>query len=54
MTDQPASQDKHALSHSLLQAIRGVLMQARSQLQQTVNQAMVQTYWQVGRADCGA
>lgn len=49
MTDQPASQDKHALSHSLLQAIRGVLVQARSQLQQTVNQAMVQTYWQVGR-----
>ncbi len=49
MTDQPASQDKHALSHSLLQAIRGVLVQARSQLQQTVNQAMVQTYWQVGQ-----
>ncbi|WP_257293861.1 PDDEXK nuclease domain-containing protein [Endozoicomonas sp. YOMI1] len=49
MTDQPASRDKHALSQSLLQAIRGVLVQARSQLQQTVNHTMVQTYWQLGR-----
>ena len=34
---------------ALLQAIRDVLGQARQYLQQTVNHAMVQAYWQIGR-----
>ena len=33
----------------LLKAIREILSQARTQLQQTVNHAMVQTYWHVGK-----
>ncbi|WP_298627915.1 PDDEXK nuclease domain-containing protein [uncultured Legionella sp.] len=33
----------------LLTAIRSILNQARDQLQKTVNHAMVQTYWNVGR-----
>ncbi|WP_232220481.1 DUF1016 N-terminal domain-containing protein [Legionella tunisiensis] len=33
----------------LLTAIRSILNQARTQLQQTVNHTMVQTYWNVGR-----
>ena len=33
----------------LLTAIRALLNQARTQLQQTVNHTMVQTYWHVGR-----
>ncbi|MBS0359189.1 MAG: DUF1016 family protein [Proteobacteria bacterium] len=33
----------------LVTAIRIVLKQARTQLQQTVNHAMVKTYWEVGR-----
>lgn len=33
----------------LLTAIRTILNQARTQLQQTVNHTMVQTYWNVGR-----
>lgn len=33
----------------LLTAIRSILNQARTQLQQTVNYTMVQTYWNVGR-----
>lgn len=36
-------------SPELLTAIRTVLNQARTQLQQTVNHAMVKTYWEVGR-----
>lgn len=33
----------------LLSAIRTLLTEARSQLQQTVNHAMVKTYWEIGR-----
>lgn len=33
----------------LLSAIRTLLIHARTQLQQTVNHAMVKTYWEVGR-----
>ena len=33
----------------LLTAIRSILNQARTQLQQTINQTMVETYWEVGR-----
>lgn len=33
----------------LLTAVRSILNQARSQLQQTINNTMVETYWQVGR-----
>lgn len=33
----------------LYQSIRDVLLSARKQVRQTVNTAMVQTYWQVGR-----
>lgn len=47
MTDQPPSRKTD--SPELLQAIRGVLSQARQHLQQTVNSTMVQAYWQVGR-----
>jgi hypothetical protein len=33
----------------LLSAIRTLLTQSRTQLQQTVNHTMVKTYWEVGR-----
>lgn len=36
-------------SPELLTAIRNLLTQSRTQLQQTVNHAMVKTYWEVGR-----
>jgi predicted nuclease of restriction endonuclease-like (RecB) superfamily len=36
-------------SPELLTAIRNLLTQARTQLQQTVNHAMVKTYWEVGQ-----
>jgi DUF1016 N-terminal domain len=32
----------------LLDAIRGVLLQARSQVQKKINYIMVQAYWQIG------
>lgn len=38
-----------SVSSELLTAIRTLLNQARTQLQQTVNHAMVKTYWEVGR-----
>ena len=38
-----------SVSPELLTAIRTLLKQARTQLQQTVNHAMVKTYWEVGR-----
>lgn len=39
-----------ALSHTdLHQAIRSLLLTARAQVRQTVNTAMVQTYWHIGR-----
>lgn len=37
------------VSIELLSVIRDLLNAARGQLQQTVNHAMVQTYWEVGR-----
>lgn len=37
------------IDSQLLDAIREVLHQARSQLQKTVNHTMVQAYWQIGR-----
>ena len=33
----------------LYQGIRDILLSARTQVRQTVNTAMVQTYWQIGR-----
>lgn len=36
-------------SSNLYQGIRDLLLAARSQVRQTVNTAMVQTYWQIGR-----
>jgi len=33
---------------SLFQGIVGVIQQARSQVRQAVNEAMVQSYWQIG------
>lgn len=33
----------------LYQGIRDILLAARNQVRQTVNTAMVQTYWQIGR-----
>ena len=39
-----------ALSHTdLHQAIRSLLLTARAQVRQTINTAMVQTYWHIGR-----
>lgn len=35
--------------HALYQAIRALLLAARNQVRQTVNTAMVQTNWQIGR-----
>lgn len=37
------------VSQELLTAIRTILNQARTQLQQTVNHTMVKIYWEVGR-----
>ena len=37
------------LNTALLNDIRQVLMTARQSIVQTVNSAMVQTYWQIGR-----
>lgn len=34
---------------TLLTSIRAVIAQARQQVKQTVNHAMVQTYWQIGK-----
>lgn len=47
MPGHPPSQRSE--SPDLLQAIRNILDQARQSLQQTVNNTMVQAYWQVGR-----
>ena len=33
----------------LYQGIRDILLAARTQVRQTVNTVMVQTYWQIGR-----
>ena len=39
-----------ALSHTdLHQAIRSLLLTTRAQVRQTINTAMVQTYWHIGR-----
>lgn len=43
------SQLPTAPSGDLYQGIRDLLLSARSQVRQTVNTAMVQTYWQIGR-----
>ena len=37
------------ISTELLSAIRTLLHESRNQLQQTINHAMVKTYWEVGR-----
>ncbi|MHA3320709.1 PDDEXK nuclease domain-containing protein [Legionella pneumophila] len=37
------------ISKELISSIRGILTQARTHLQQTVNHTMVKTYWEVGR-----
>ena len=37
------------MSPKLFERIRELVMQARHQLQQTVNSTMVQTYWDIGR-----
>lgn len=37
------------ISSELLTAIRNLLTQSRTQLQQTVNHTMVKTYWEIGR-----
>ncbi|MGI9274480.1 MAG: PDDEXK nuclease domain-containing protein [Endozoicomonas sp.] len=47
MSDQPPSQKSE--SPTLFQAIRDVLSQSRTRLQQTINHTMVQSYWEVGR-----
>ena len=40
---------EHLMSPKLFERIRELVMQARRQLQQTVNTTMVQTYWDIGR-----
>jgi len=42
MLPEPPRADLH-------QAIRALLLAARAQVRQTVNTAMVQTYWHIGR-----
>jgi hypothetical protein len=42
MLPEPPPPDLH-------QAIRALLLAARAQVRQTVNTAMVQTYWHIGR-----
>lgn len=37
------------VSNELLSAVRNLLQESRTQLQQTINHAMVKTYWEVGR-----
>ena len=44
MSDLPANAEV-----ALYQGIRSILLAARMQVRQTVNTAMVQAYWQVGR-----
>lgn len=44
MSDLSAPNSSH-----LYQGIRDLLLAARSQVRQTVNTAMVQTYWHIGR-----
>lgn len=46
MTDKPAN---IAASADLYTNIRAVLLSARSHVRQTINDAIVQTYWQIGR-----
>lgn len=36
------------ISSELLTAIRNLLTQSRTQLQQTINHTMVKTYWEIG------
>ena len=36
-------------SNELLNAVKSLINQARSNLKRTVNNAMTQTYWQIGR-----
>ncbi|MDD5056702.1 MAG: DUF1016 N-terminal domain-containing protein [Sideroxydans sp.] len=38
-----------ATDANLYQGIREILLSARTQVRQTVNTTMVQTYWQIGR-----
>ena len=40
---------KHLINLKLFERIRDLVMQARHQLQQTVNTTMMQTYWDIGR-----
>ena len=42
-------QDQASADAGLYQGIRDVLLLARSQVRQSINTAMVQTYWQIGR-----
>lgn len=47
--DQHLTQERNTMDKTLLEDIRGILQQARTQVQQTVNHAMVQAYWHVGK-----
>lgn len=49
MANNMRSHGKHGNGIQLLSAIKQVIAQARSQIKQTVNSAMVQAYWQIGR-----
>lgn len=40
---------EHSISATLLTEIKQVVLKARKQVKQTVNSAMVQAYWQIGR-----
>lgn len=44
MSKLPATHEKN-----LYQGIRDILLSARTQVRQTVNTTMVQSYWQIGR-----
>ncbi len=46
---QRPSAETSVLNTDLYQAVRQLLLAAREQVRQTVNAAMVQTYWQIGQ-----
>jgi predicted nuclease of restriction endonuclease-like (RecB) superfamily len=49
MTNKPSSPSQQPMQDVLYQQISELVQQARQQVQRSVNTAMVETYWQIGR-----
>jgi predicted nuclease of restriction endonuclease-like (RecB) superfamily len=49
MRNQNPSSEPQGMIHQLFQQVRALLSTARNDVRRTVNDAMVQTYWQIGR-----